>query len=117
MRIVVVTTSYPAGPGDASGHFVRSHARALAGAHGADVVVVAPGCAMGPEVEASGAGQVRVVRTGGAALFAWPGAMARARERPVRLMAAPAALARAAWVVRREGPFDRAVAHLSLIHI
>ena len=33
MRIVVVTTSYPAGPGDASGHFVRSHARALATEH------------------------------------------------------------------------------------
>lgn len=111
MRIVVVTTSYPATPGDASGHFVRSHARALAGAHGAEVVVISPGRPSDAEVEAAGAGHVRVVRTGGAALFAWPGAVARARERPARLVLAPAALARAAWVVRRERPFDRAVAH------
>lgn len=111
MRIVVATSSYPGTESDASGHFVRAHARRLARGAGAEVTVIAPGARGEVDVEAVGSGSVLVVRTGGAALFAWPGAAARARERPARLLAAPAALVRAAHAARTLGPFDRAVAH------
>jgi glycosyltransferase involved in cell wall biosynthesis len=64
MRIAVVTTSWPAGPGDPAGHFVETEARSLERI-GHDVVVVAP-------------------PTGGA--FGWPGVAARLRERPLRVL-------------------------------
>ncbi len=111
MRIVVVTTSYPDGAGDASGHFVRAHARELAREHAADVRVVALGASRASTVESAGDGRVLVEACGGEDLFAWPGAMARVRERPVRLLAAPGALRRARRAILRSGPFDRAVAH------
>lgn len=62
MRIVLVTTSYPAGDGDPSGHFVQAEARELE-REGHVVQVVAP-------------------KPGGA--FGWPGMAARVRERPWR---------------------------------
>ncbi|HEY3822490.1 MAG TPA: glycosyltransferase family 4 protein [Polyangiaceae bacterium] len=64
MRIAVVTTSFPAGEHDPSGHFVRAEARELE-AQGHEVVLVAP-------------------PPGGA--FGWPGVAARVRERPARLL-------------------------------
>jgi teichuronic acid biosynthesis glycosyltransferase TuaC len=66
VRTVIVTTSWPEGPGDPSGHFVAAEARALERA-GHDVVVVTP-------------------RPGGA--FGWPGVAARLRERPSRALEA-----------------------------
>src|SRR5271166_4572157 len=88
MRIAFVTTSWPTGEQDPSGHFVRAHARELE--RGGDIVtVVAP--------EAGGA-------------FGWPGAPARIREKPLR------ALGAARWVAAarkrvRQLEVDRVVAH------
>ena len=80
MRIVVVTTSYPRTDDDPAGHFVRSAARGLARA-GHEVHVIAPGGSLldPPRLR----GGVVVHRAGGGALFAWPGAIARAREAPL----------------------------------
>jgi len=69
-RIAIVTTSWPAFDGDPAGHFVRSEAQRLERA-GAEVVVLAP-------------------PPGGA--FGWPGAAARMRESPLRVVSA------ASWV-------------------
>ncbi len=86
---LVVTTSFPEVDTDPSGHFVLSSARALA-AEGHAVTVLAPR-------PARFAG-LTVKNVGATELFGWPGAAARARERPWRLLQAPA------WVrrVRRE---------------
>jgi glycosyltransferase involved in cell wall biosynthesis len=62
MRVAVVTTSWPAAPGDPSGHFVRTEAAELERA-GDEVFVVAP-------------------PSGGA--FGWPGVAARLRDNPLR---------------------------------
>lgn len=91
MRIVIVSTSYPADDDDASGHFVRAEARRLE-REGHDVRVIAP-------------------RPGGA--FGWPGVAARVRENPLRVVEA------ARWVVeaRRdvaEARVDRVVAHWAI---
>ena len=60
MRIAIVTTSWPEGPGDGAGHFVASGARAL---------------------EREG-WSVEVVRPAPGGAFGWPGVAARLRERP-----------------------------------
>jgi glycosyltransferase involved in cell wall biosynthesis len=88
MRIVLVTTSYPAHEGDPSGHFVQAEARELE-RQGHEVVVVAP-------------------RAGGA--FGWPGFAARVREKPWRLLDAMRWTARAARQVAVTEA-DRVVAH------
>jgi teichuronic acid biosynthesis glycosyltransferase TuaC len=64
MRIVLVTTSYPAGDGDPSGHFVKAEARELE-RQGHEVLVVAP--------PSSGGGA-----------FGWPGVAARVKQKPWR---------------------------------
>jgi glycosyltransferase involved in cell wall biosynthesis len=92
VRVAVVTTSYPENEGDPSGHFVRAEVRALE-REGHVVTVVAP-------------------RAGGA--FGWPGFAARVRERPHRLFEAARWVVSAARRLRREGPFDRVVAHWSV---
>lgn len=89
MRIVVVTTSFPRTRDDPSGHFVLADALARARA-GHDVHVIAPGGSAHDRPrarrdEAVGAGALTVHRAGGGGLFRWPGALARARERPLRL--------------------------------
>ncbi|WP_437652199.1 glycosyltransferase family 4 protein [Sorangium sp. So ce1182] len=108
MRAVVVTTSYPVSDEDPSGHFVRSSAQALARS-GAEVhVIAAGGSVLDPPSQDGG---LVVHRAGGGALFAWPGAVARARESPRRLLSAgPFALSVLARL-REIGPVDRAVAH------
>src|SRR5262245_14317873 len=108
MRIVVVTTSYPRHDDDPSGHFVRSSARALA-REGHDVHVIAPGGSMfnPPSLH----DPLTVHRAGGAALFAWPGAVARAREAPWRLAAAAPFAVGVRSRLRALGRVDRAVAH------
>jgi glycosyltransferase involved in cell wall biosynthesis len=87
-RIAIVTTSFPGGAEDPSGHFVRASARALE-RQGHDVVVVAP-------------------RAGGA--FGWPGVAARVRERPLRAIEAAAWVARTRTALSRMKA-DRVVAH------
>ncbi|HEY5077170.1 MAG TPA: glycosyltransferase family 4 protein [Acidimicrobiia bacterium] len=91
MRIAIVTTSYPASEDDAAGHFVRSSARELE-RQGHEVEVVSP-------------------PPGGA--FGWPGAAARLRERPLRLVEAAwwLATARARIAAARA---DRVIAHWAL---
>lgn len=88
MRIAVVTTSYPQGHGDPSGHFVEAEVSGLRAA-GHEVVVVTP-------------------RAGGA--FGWPGASTRLRERPWLGLEAAGWIARAAAKVRTSRP-ERVVAH------
>ncbi|WP_437877640.1 glycosyltransferase family 4 protein [Sorangium sp. So ce513] len=108
MRAVVVTTSYPISDEDPSGHFVRSSALALARS-GAEVHVIAAG---GSVLDApSRDGDLVVHRAGGGALFAWPGAVARARASPLRLLAAGPFAASVIARLRAIGPVDRAVAH------
>ncbi|WP_437337073.1 glycosyltransferase family 4 protein [Sorangium sp. So ce394] len=108
MRAVVLTTSYPISDEDPSGHFVRSSAQALARG-GAEVhVIAAGGSALDPP---SRDGDLVVHRAGGGALFAWPGAVARARESPLRLLSAGPFAAAALQRLRRLGQVDRAVAH------
>lgn len=61
-----------------------------------------------PPVEQGG---LRIHRAGGGGLFAWPGAMARARESPLRLLSAGPFAAGVIKRLREIGPVDRAVAH------
>jgi len=112
MRVAVLTTSYPSFPGDPAGHFVASAARALAHA-GAEVHVVAPGGSVyaAPRRSSDAGGGLWLHQAGGGELFGWPGAMARLRQAPWRLIGA---LAFAHGVHRRLaeiGPVDRTVAH------
>jgi teichuronic acid biosynthesis glycosyltransferase TuaC len=108
VRIVVVTTSFPRSADDPSGHFVRSSALALARA-GHEVHVIAPG---GSPLAAPREKEGLIVhRAGGGALFAWPGALARAREAPWRLLSAGPFAVGVLAQLRRIGPVDRAVAH------
>lgn len=88
MRIAVVTTSYPAHDGDPSGHFVETEAKELARA-GHDVRVIRPD-------------------PGGA--FGWPGAPARLRARPYRVVGVAGFLARATVELRRFAP-EKIIAH------
>ncbi len=83
-RIAIVTTSFPARSGDASGHFVAAEAQELALA-GYEVHVIRPG--HGTIAADSG---VRLYGVGGGDAFGWPGALARLQQAPWR---APAVLA------------------------
>ena len=107
-RVLVVTTSFPRDADDPSGHFVQSHARALASA-GASVHVIAPfGAITDPP-------QIRpplvVHPAGGEMLFGFPGALARAGENPLRLAGAAVLAAGVRRRLRQLAPFDRLVAH------
>lgn len=107
MRVAVVTTSFPRCPGDPSGHFVLSHVRALAKA-GADVHVIAPGPGVGAPEQRDA---FTLHLAGGGELFGWPGAAARARERPWRLVGAPVFVATARARLARLGALEKIVAH------
>ncbi len=118
-RVLVATTSYPAHEGDPSGHFVRAEARELARG-GASVVVVAPGDrgireAIEPDEVSKSPPcppvPIEVRRLGGGALFAWPGAAARLRERPLRAATLLPVAARAIALRPELARFDRAIAH------
>jgi glycosyltransferase involved in cell wall biosynthesis len=91
MRIVIVTTSWPAVEGDPAGHFVRAEARVHEHA-GHCVTVLAP-------------------PAGGA--FGWPGVAARVRERPARALGAVRWVASARVQVRRMC-VDRVIAHWAM---
>ena len=103
-RIAVITSSYPSEPGDASGHFVETEARALA-AKGHDVTVFAPGS----KREEAGAPRVIWLADGGAAGF--PGLKARLRAMPLRCFGLAMWLARVRSSLVERGPFERIVAH------
>lgn len=103
MRIAVLSSSYPCHVGDPSGHFVRAEvAELVRGGH--DVTVFAPGIDRACE---SGA---RVVGLGGHDAFGWPGAAARLKAKPWRVVDV------IRWMVAaRERvalhPGDRVIAH------
>jgi teichuronic acid biosynthesis glycosyltransferase TuaC len=104
-HVAVITTSYPTGPGDPSGHFVASEVRALRAA-GARVTVLAPRV---NGASRDSAPDVRWLQGGNA--FGWPGALARLRAQPWNV----AGVARFVLAARRElarlGDVDRIVAH------
>lgn len=105
-RVVVLTTSYPNHHGDAEGHFVGAEVRRLCRT-GADVTVLAPGRGRSPLY-----GE-RVVSLGGGDAFGFPGAVARLRRDPRRLLGAAALTARALAWLRRASP-DQVIAHFLL---
>ncbi|HEV8247749.1 MAG TPA: glycosyltransferase, partial [Polyangiaceae bacterium] len=105
MRIAILTSSYPAAPGDPSGHFVRSEALALA-ERGHQVAVFAPGPRSGREP-----GNPRLHWIGSGSSFGWPGVMARLADKPWRLFGIARFMTRAARQLRDQGPFERVVAH------
>ncbi|WP_245678450.1 glycosyltransferase family 4 protein [Chondromyces crocatus] len=103
-----MTTSYPRNADDPSGHFVRSSARAHAIA-GDDVHVIAPGGSAWTPPERDGPLQIH--RAGGGALFTWPGALARTRQAPWRLLDGIPFTAGVLHRLRTIHPVDLAVAH------
>lgn len=103
-RIAVVSTSYPRAPGDAAGHFVHSEVKRLVRA-GHDVHVFVPGSGA---PHADGAAVYWLDDRGA---FGWPGALARVRERPTRLLGAYGFCKRAERALRERGPFQRVQAH------
>jgi glycosyltransferase involved in cell wall biosynthesis len=107
-RIAIVTTSYPTSLGDASGHFVRTEARALA-ADGHDVTVLCPGVASAHPADEFGDG-ILVWRCGAEGAFGWPGALAKLRHRPMRLLELPEFVMRSRSALLA-GHFDRVIAH------
>jgi glycosyltransferase involved in cell wall biosynthesis len=103
-RIAIVSTSYPATPGDPSGHFVEAEARRLE-EDGQEVTVFAPVARREPGFRGE------LVCLSGSEAFGWPGALARIRKRPWRAVAAAAFVVHARRALRTRGPFDRIVAH------
>jgi teichuronic acid biosynthesis glycosyltransferase TuaC len=104
-RSVVVTTSYPTSADDPSGHFVASEVRALR-ALGGSVTVLAP--------HVDGANEhadpdVRWLPAHGA--FGWPGALARLRERPLRVLGVVRFVLAARAELARYDDAERIVAH------
>jgi teichuronic acid biosynthesis glycosyltransferase TuaC len=104
-RSVIVTTSYPAWPGDPSGHFVAAEV-AERRARGEGVTVLAPRVP-----DASGPEDAGVLRLPAHGAFGWPGALARLRERPLRLLGVVRFVLAARRELARLGDTDRVVAH------
>jgi teichuronic acid biosynthesis glycosyltransferase TuaC len=109
-RVIVITTSFPRWPGDAAGHFVRSDARRRAEA-GHEVHVICPDARASRQDDG-----LTVHGVGGEALFGWPGAWARMKESPARLLHAPGFVLRARMLVRelRAAKRSQLVAHWAL---
>lgn len=107
-RIGVVTTSYPRGPGDAAGGFVRAHAQALRAATGATVEVIAAG---GPDAAVRD-GALAVTRIAAAPGLFYAGGAPDALEAGAAGGGALAFAARLAAAVARRAPgWDAIVAH------
>jgi glycosyltransferase involved in cell wall biosynthesis len=102
VRVAIVATSYPRANDDPSGHFVRAEALVRA-ARGDEVHVVAP-------EPFAGDADVRAHAAGGGMLFAWPGAVERARQAPHRVLGLGPFALRAARALRLIAP-DAVVAH------
>jgi teichuronic acid biosynthesis glycosyltransferase TuaC len=107
MRLLVLTSSFPSAEDDAAGHFVQASALELA--RHAEVHVVAAGRRFSRTPERRGS--LWVHWAGGASLFGWPGAEARLRQAPWRVMGAGGFALGARLHLRRLGRFDRAEAH------
>lgn len=103
MKIAIITTSFPAHPGDAAGHFVETEARALARA-GHDVTVLAPGKGSSRRVPA-----VHWLPDGGS--FGWPGALSRLRRSPSLVFGVIRFIVAARKKLGELGPFDRVLSH------
>jgi glycosyltransferase involved in cell wall biosynthesis len=106
-RIVVITTSYPAFPGDPSGHFVAAEVSALR-SEGHRVTVIAPR----PAGERGDGDDVWWVEAGSA--FGWPGVMSRLRERPLRALSVLGFALRARRLLSRQRDVDRVIAHFAV---
>jgi glycosyltransferase involved in cell wall biosynthesis len=106
-RIAILSTSYPTGAGDASGHFVESEARQLA-ALGHRVTVIAAGRPSGPAASSAG---IEVVWIFDAGVSGWPGISARLRREPWRALGLGFWSLGARAALQRRGPFDRVIAH------
>lgn len=85
---LTLTTSFPEGPDDPSGHFVLSEVRRRARL-GGEHRVIAPG-PRGVEVRAEGEGSVEIERLGFERAFGWPGVLARVTESPALALPASA---------------------------
>ncbi|HMY20681.1 MAG TPA: glycosyltransferase family 4 protein [Polyangium sp.] len=109
MRILLVTTSYPASDDDPSGHFVRAEARELARA-GHEVHVVAP-LAGRPVEQDKRVPSLALHRVGGAELFGWPGAVARIKTNPLHFVHAPRFVLHARRRIASLGAVDRVLGH------
>lgn len=105
MRVAILTTSYPLQPGQAAGHFVAAEAEALC-RQGHDVTVIAPG-----RQRAEVGSAPRLVWIESAGLFGPPGALHRLRANPWRARGALMFVVAARRQLRREGPFDKLIAH------
>lgn len=103
MHLALLTTSYPSTEDDAAGHFVRQEALELLKAHQVSVLAPEHSSAQRPR-------SPRVYELPHLGLFGWPGALARLRARPARLLGlvpfGVSALAR----LRQLSP-ERVVAH------
>lgn len=108
MRIAVLTTSYPRTADEPAGHFVRSAAMRLA-AKGHEVHVIAPGGSVLDRPEITDG--IHLHHAGGGSLFAWPGAAARAKEAPWRLLATGTFGVGVLARLRQLGAVDQVVAH------
>jgi teichuronic acid biosynthesis glycosyltransferase TuaC len=105
-RIAVLSSSYPRSPGDAAGHFVRSEVERLTRS-GHDVHVFAPGSPLANVLDAGA--HVHWLSDRGA--LGWPGALPRLKDNPARALGVGEFALRAAWALRRLGPFTRVQAH------
>lgn len=108
LRVLLVTTSYPAGDADPSGHFVRTEARRFACA-GHDVHVIAP--APNSITRDSTTPALVVHHAGGSSLFGWPGAAARVKTNPLRLLHALPFAASVRKQIDMVGRVDRVIGH------
>lgn len=102
-RRLVLSTSYPSHSGDTAGHFVQTEVE-RARADGARVLVVAAGASR-PRRH----GQTYFL--GGSTLFQTPGALARLRDNPLRILVLPLLAIRFLRLVRRWPAFEQIDAH------
>src|SRR5258707_14207378 len=110
LRVALVPTSYPRTAGDPAGHFVETEARALA-RDGHDVHVIAPGRRASVRTVHGLEGPVTVWGAGGDSLFGSPGALCRARERPLRLLELVDFIPSVVRLLLALAPLDRTIAH------
>lgn len=108
-RIAIVSSSYPTGPGDPSGHFVATEADELVRAGNDVLVVTTSGPSLGGHVSLENGVPVLRLWSGHAAGF--PGIVARLREKPWQLAALALWAHSAERALRERGPFRRIIAH------
>lgn len=109
-RTAIVTTSFPAWPGDPSGHFVETEARELVASGGA-VTVLAPRPAGSRREPPAASRDFRVKWLPGGSAFGWPGALERLREDPMRAFSALVFCVATRRALAKLGPLDDVVAH------